>query len=71
MPSNTITINIIDREGVTHNLEALTDMNMNLMEVCRAFELSVEGRCGGMAMWQLVKCIWSQELNCLSKQMLS
>ena len=50
MPSNTITVHLIDRAGVKHDLEAPTDMNMNLMEVCRAFELPVEGRCGGMAM---------------------
>jgi len=50
MPSNTITVHLIDRKGVKHDLEAPTDMNMNLMEVCRAFELPVEGRCGGMAM---------------------
>lgn len=47
---NTITINIIDRAGKLHELKAPTDMNLNLMEVCRSFELPVEGRCGGMAM---------------------
>ena len=25
-------------------------MNLNLMEVCRMYELPVEGKCGGMAM---------------------
>ena len=45
-------INIIvkDREGVSHQITAPTSMNMNLMEVCRSYDLPVEGVCGGMAM---------------------
>ncbi len=45
-----VRISVIDREGKEHLLEAPTDMNLNLMEVCRMYELPVEGRCGGMAM---------------------
>ncbi len=45
-----ITITVIDREGKNHELIAPTDMNMNLMEVCKSYELPVEGTCGGMAM---------------------
>lgn len=45
-----IFITVVDREGREHRLEAPTDMNLNLMEVCRMYELPVEGRCGGMAM---------------------
>ena len=45
-----IRVTVIDREGREHELEAPTDMNLNLMEVCRMYELPVEGRCGGMAM---------------------
>ena len=45
-----INITVTDREGVSHQLTAPTDMNMNLMEVCRSYDLSVEGVCGGMAM---------------------
>ncbi len=45
-----VRITVIDREGKEHLLEAPTDMNLNLMEVCRMYELPVEGRCGGMAM---------------------
>lgn len=45
-----ITITVIDREGNSHELIAPTDMNMNLMEVCKSYELPVEGTCGGMAM---------------------
>lgn len=50
MDSNIITITIIDREGTTSLYEAPTDMNMNLMEVCKAHELPVKGTCGGMAL---------------------
>ncbi|MEO1517823.1 MAG: 2Fe-2S iron-sulfur cluster-binding protein [Bacteroidota bacterium] len=45
-----INLTVIDREDQTHKLEAPTDMNMNLMEVCKAYELPVEGTCGGMAL---------------------
>jgi 2Fe-2S ferredoxin len=45
-----IHITVIDREGVPHDLEAPTDMNLNLMELCKAYELPVEGTCGGMAL---------------------
>ncbi len=45
-----IKITVIDREDKSHVLEAPTDMNMNLMELCKAYELPVEGTCGGMAL---------------------
>lgn len=51
-----ITVNIIDREGVKHQLVAPTDMNMNIMEVCKSYELPVEGTCGGMAMCASCQC---------------
>lgn len=47
---NTIKVNIIDREGQLHVLDAPTDMNMNIMEICKSYELPVEGTCGGMAL---------------------
>lgn len=50
MDENTINITIIDREGEEHQVEAPTDMNFNLMEICKASELDVEGTCGGMAL---------------------
>lgn len=43
-------ITIIDRQGEEHPLEAPTDMNMNIMELCKAAELPVKGTCGGMAL---------------------
>ena len=45
-----IKVHIIDREGKTHELDAPTDMNMNIMEICKSYELPVEGTCGGMAL---------------------
>jgi ferredoxin len=45
-----VNITVIDRNDETHQLEAPTDMNMNLMEVCKAYELPVKGTCGGMAL---------------------
>ena len=45
-----IKIVLIDRQGVSHSLEAPTDMNMNLMELCKSYEFPVQGICGGMAM---------------------
>ena len=45
-----IKVTVIDRGGKAHELDAPTDMNMNMMELCKAVELPVEGTCGGMAM---------------------
>ncbi|WP_424002990.1 ferredoxin [Maribacter sp. IgM3_T14_3] len=54
-----IKIKITDREGVLHEIVAPTDMNMNLMEVVRSYELAPEGTigiCGGMAMCASCQC---------------
>ncbi len=48
--NNDIQIHIIDRNGIEHLVTAPTDMNLNLMEVCKMHELPVKGECGGMAM---------------------
>lgn len=61
MAENTIVIHVIDREGVQHDLEAPTDMNMNVMEVCKSYELPVEGTCGGMAMCASCQCYLESE----------
>ncbi len=47
---NLIKITVIDRDGKEHQLDGPTDMNMNMMELCKSYELPVEGTCGGMAM---------------------
>ncbi|MDY2585844.1 2Fe-2S iron-sulfur cluster-binding family protein [Winogradskyella aquimaris] len=54
-----VKITIIDRDGVTHQVDAPTDMAMNLMEVVRSYELAPEGTigvCGGMAMCASCQC---------------
>lgn len=54
-----VKIKITDREGVTHEVDAPTDMAMNLMEVIRSYELAPEGTvgvCGGMAMCASCQC---------------
>lgn len=54
-----VTIKITDREGVQHEVLAPTDMAMNIMELCRAYELAPEGTigvCGGMAMCASCQC---------------
>ena len=45
-----IKVFVIDRDEKRHELDAPTDMNMNMMELCKSYELPVEGTCGGMAM---------------------
>ena len=56
-----ITIHLTDREGVTHHLEAPTDMAMNLMEVLKSYEFPVEGTCGGMALCASCQCYITSE----------
>lgn len=52
MEDKDVLIHITDRDGVSHQVKAPTDMNLNLMEVIRLYELAPEGTlgvCGGMA----------------------
>ena len=54
-----ITLKITDRNGTQHVVQAPTDMNMNLMEIIRMYELAPEGTigiCGGMAMCASCQC---------------
>jgi 2Fe-2S ferredoxin len=54
-----VKITIVDRDGVSHTIDAPTDMAMNLMEVVRMYELAPEGTigvCGGMAMCASCQC---------------
>lgn len=58
MPQD-VTIKITDRNGVLHEVQAPTDMNMNVMELIRSYELAEEGTvgvCGGMAMCASCQC---------------
>jgi len=45
-----ISIEVIDREGQSHEITVPTDIGLNLMEVCKAADLPMEGTCGGMAL---------------------
>lgn len=56
-----VKVTIIDREGVEHVLDAPTDMNMNIMELCKAYDLPVLGECGGMAMCATCQCYLESE----------
>ena len=61
-----ISIKITDRDGITHNVQAPTDMNMNIMEVVRMYELAPEGTigvCGGMAMCASCQCYVLNDIN--------
>ncbi len=54
-----IKITIIDRNGNKYVVDAPTDMNMNLMELIKSYELAEEGTlgiCGGMAMCASCQC---------------
>lgn len=54
-----IQIKITDRDGKQHLVDAPTDMNMNVMELVRMYELAPEGTigiCGGMAMCASCQC---------------
>ncbi len=64
--SQDVTIKITDREGVQHEVQAPTDMNMNIMELVRAYELAPEGTigiCGGMAMCASCQCYVLNEVE--------
>ena len=57
--SQDVTIKITDREGISHEVQAPTDMNLNIMELVRMYELAPEGTigtCGGMAMCASCQC---------------
>ena len=58
---NIVNITVVDRDGVEHRLEAPCDMNMNMMELCKSYELPVEGTCGGMAMCASCQCYVQSE----------
>ena len=54
-----ISIKITDRNGTLHEIQAPTDMAMNIMEIVKSYELAEEGTigvCGGMAMCASCQC---------------
>jgi 2Fe-2S ferredoxin len=52
-----ITIHVTDLKGQEHEIQAPTDMGLNLMEAMKANELPVKATCGGMAMCATCNCI--------------
>lgn len=59
-----IKVTIIDREGVSHQVDAPTDMSMNMMEVVKVYELAPDGtfgNCGGMCMCASCQCYVESE----------
>ena len=56
-----ITIHVTDLEGVTHSIEAPTDMNLNVMEAIRSNGLQIKATCGGMAMCATCHCVIKSE----------
>ena len=61
-----INLIITDRNGKTHDIEAPTDISMNLMEIIRSYELAEEGSigiCGGMVMCASCQCYINSEHN--------
>ena len=69
MPQD-ISLKITDREGITHEVHAPTDMNMNIMEVVRMYELAPEGTiglCGGIAMCASCQCYILNEVKISEK----
>jgi 2Fe-2S ferredoxin len=60
-----MTLKITDREGISHAVQAPTDMNLNVMEIIRMYELAPEGTigiCGGMAMCASCQCYVSNDV---------
>lgn len=65
MPED-IALKITDRDGQVHEVQAPTDMNMNIMEVVRMYELAADGTigiCGGMAMCASCQCYILNEIE--------
>jgi ferredoxin len=58
-----IKVTIIDRDNISHELLAPTDMNMNIMELCKSYDLPVKGECGGMAMCATCQCYLESETH--------
>ncbi len=68
--SKDVTIYITNRNGVKHEVQAPTDMNMNVMELIRAYELAEEGTvgvCGGMAMCASCQCYIQNDVISLER----
>ena len=43
-----VRLDVLDRDDTVHPIEVPSDIGLNVMEVCKASELPIEGTCGGM-----------------------
>ena len=43
-----IHFDVQDREGNWHSVDVPDDVGLNVMEACKAFDLDIQGTCGGM-----------------------
>jgi 2Fe-2S ferredoxin len=43
-----ISLQVLDRDGAWHNIEVPGDLGLNVMEACKASDLSMDSICGGM-----------------------
>jgi len=50
MTEQLVHLEVEDRDGVVHPIDVPGNMGLNVMEVCKAEGLPVEGICGGMAL---------------------
>ena len=56
MEKDSIQITVVDRDGENHSIEIPLGIDLNVMEVCKAEELPVQGTCGGMALCSTCHC---------------
>ncbi len=66
-----ITIKITDRNGLTHEVKAPTDMGLNMMQVVQAYELEpfgTVGMCGGKLMCPTCQCYVQNDVNLPEKR---
>ena len=45
-----VRMEVLDRENLLHVIEVPPDLGLNVMEVCKASGLPIEGICGGIAL---------------------
>lgn len=63
-----IIIYATDPSGVVHKLDAPTDMALSLKDLCKAYDLPMEGMCGGMAMCATCHCYVLSNTDCLPEK---
>ena len=72
-----VSIQVLDRDGLWHTIELPDDLGLNVMEACKASDLSMNSICGGMGVCghchvyvltdQILPPISDQEVETLDK----